>query len=79
MNPILRIGDVEVVLHPLQVVSVATDQLGVVIDSLADHGQTRKALKILDDRGVSTRPKSGQPAQTSNRTGVQSRSTFQGP
>jgi len=39
MNPIFRIGGVEVVLNPLQVVSVATDQLGVVVDSLADHGQ----------------------------------------
>jgi toxin CcdB len=29
---------VEVVLNPLQVVSVATDQLGVVVDSLADRG-----------------------------------------
>ena len=39
MNPIFRIGGVEVVLNPSQVVSVATDQLGAVVDSLADHGQ----------------------------------------
>ena len=39
MNPIFSIGGVEVVLNPLQVVSVATDQLGAVVDSLADHGQ----------------------------------------
>ena len=39
MNPVFRIGGVEVVLNPLQVVSVAIDQLGVVVDSLADHGQ----------------------------------------
>lgn len=39
MNPIFRVGGVEVVLNPLQVVSVATDQLGVVVDSLAEHGQ----------------------------------------
>jgi len=39
MNPIFRIGSVEVVLNPLQVVSVASDQLGVVVDSLAEHGQ----------------------------------------
>ena len=39
MNPIFTISGVEVVLNPLQVVSVATDQLGAVVDSLADHGQ----------------------------------------
>lgn len=39
MNPVFRIGDAEVVLNPLQVVSVATDQLGVFVDSLAEHGQ----------------------------------------
>jgi toxin CcdB len=39
MNPIFTISGVEVVLNPLQVVSVATDQLGDVVDSLADHGQ----------------------------------------
>jgi toxin CcdB len=39
MNPVFRIGGVEVVLNPLQVVSVAIDQLGVVVDSLAHHGQ----------------------------------------
>ncbi|MDR2207572.1 MAG: CcdB family protein [Azoarcus sp.] len=39
MNPIFRIGGVEVVLNPLQIVSVATDQLGAVAGSLADQGQ----------------------------------------
>jgi len=39
MNPIFSISGVEVVLNPLQVVSVATDQLGAVVDSLANHGQ----------------------------------------
>ena len=39
MNPLFSISGVEVVLNPLQVVSVATDQLGAVVDSLADHGQ----------------------------------------
>jgi toxin CcdB len=39
MNPVFSIDGVEVVLHPLQVASVAIDQLGPVIDSLADHGQ----------------------------------------
>ncbi|MDR0776711.1 MAG: CcdB family protein [Azonexus sp.] len=39
MNPVFNIGGVEVVLHPLQIVSVATDQLGAVVASLADCGQ----------------------------------------
>lgn len=39
MNPVFRVSNVEVVLNPLQVVSVATDQLGVPVGSLADHGQ----------------------------------------
>jgi len=39
MNPIFRIEGVEVVLNPLQIVSVATDQLGAPVHSLADHGQ----------------------------------------
>ena len=39
MNPVFSIGGVEVVLNPLQIVSVANDQLGAAIDSLAGHGQ----------------------------------------
>lgn len=39
MNPIFSIGGVEVVLNPLQVVSVAIDQLGALVGSLADQGQ----------------------------------------
>jgi toxin CcdB len=39
MNPIFNVGGIEVVLNPLQIVSVATDQLGAVVDSLVDHGQ----------------------------------------
>jgi toxin CcdB len=39
MNPIFSIDGVEVVLNPLQFVSVATDQLGDRVDSLADHAQ----------------------------------------
>jgi toxin CcdB len=39
MNPIFSVGGVEVVLNPLQTVSVALDQLGAVVESLADHGQ----------------------------------------
>ncbi|MDM0052989.1 CcdB family protein [Variovorax sp. J22R115] len=39
MNPIFTINGVEVVLNPLQIVSVATDQLGAMVASLAEHGQ----------------------------------------
>ena len=39
MNPVFSISGVEVVLNPLQTVSVATDQLGAVVGSLANHGQ----------------------------------------
>ncbi|MBS0450422.1 MAG: CcdB family protein [Proteobacteria bacterium] len=47
MNPIFSIGGVEVVLNPLQVVSVATDQLGVVVDSLSDQGQ--QIIEAMDE------------------------------
>lgn len=40
LNPEFRVLDVPVVLHPLDLVSVATDQLGPVVASLSDHGQT---------------------------------------
>ncbi len=39
MNPIFTIEDEDVVLHPLDTVSVAIDQLGERIGSLAEHGQ----------------------------------------
>ena len=39
MNPAFVIEGVRVVLHPLDVVSVAIDQLGVVVGSLAQDGQ----------------------------------------
>ena len=40
MNPLLRILDIELVLHPLDMVSVAVDQLGEHVASLAEQGQT---------------------------------------
>ena len=40
MNPVMKVGGVQVVLHPLDMVSVAMDQLGMRVGSLADHGQT---------------------------------------
>jgi toxin CcdB len=39
MNPSFVIDGVRVVLHPLDVVSVAVDQLGEVVGSLAPEGQ----------------------------------------
>lgn len=39
MNPAFVIDGVRVVLHPLDVVSVAVDQLGEVVGSLAQEGQ----------------------------------------
>lgn len=40
MNPVFVIEGLRVVLHPLDMVSVATDQLGELVDSLEDEGQT---------------------------------------
>ena len=40
MNPVFSVGGVEVVLHTLDMVSVALDQLGERVDSLAEHGQS---------------------------------------
>jgi len=40
MNPRFQIGGTDVVLHPLDMVSVARDQLGEQIGSLAEHGQS---------------------------------------
>jgi toxin CcdB len=40
MNPVFRIHGVDVVLHPLDTVSVTTDQLGNKAGSLADQGQS---------------------------------------
>ncbi len=39
MNPVFEVEGVSVVLHPLDMVSVALDQLGEHAASLADHGQ----------------------------------------
>lgn len=39
MNPVFRIEKIEVVLHPLDMASVAVDQLGERVTSLAEHGQ----------------------------------------
>jgi toxin CcdB len=39
MNPVFDIDGVRVVLHSLDMVSVAVDQLGEVVGSLAQEGQ----------------------------------------
>lgn len=38
LNPRFRIDDIDVVLHPLEIVSIATEQLGTRVGSLADEG-----------------------------------------
>ena len=39
MNPVFKVKNVDVVLHPLDTVSVAIGDLGPVAGSLAEHGQ----------------------------------------
>lgn len=39
MNPVFRFKGADLVLHPLDMVSVALDQLGPHVGSLADQGQ----------------------------------------
>lgn len=38
MNPVFTVDGIEVVLHPLEIVSVAIEQLGVKIGSLEEDG-----------------------------------------
>jgi toxin CcdB len=39
LNPVFTVDGIEVVLHTLDMVSVALDQLGECVGSLAEHGQ----------------------------------------
>ena len=39
MNPVFQVAQTEVVLHPLDMVSVAVDQLGDYVATLAEQGQ----------------------------------------
>ena len=39
MNPVFRLGGMDVVLHPLDMVSVTAEYLGKRSGSLAEHGQ----------------------------------------
>jgi hypothetical protein len=53
MNPIFRIEKIDVILHPLDMVSVAVEQLGERIGSLAEHGQAiADALNELLSRAL---------------------------
>ena len=53
MNPVFLVDSTEVVLHPLDMVSVALDQLGEQVASLAGHGQAiSDALDELLTRSV---------------------------
>ncbi|MDP1527186.1 MAG: CcdB family protein [Rhodocyclaceae bacterium] len=38
LNPVFEVENVPVVLHPLEIVSVASDQLGEFVGSLAEDG-----------------------------------------
>jgi toxin CcdB len=47
LNPIFMVEGVEVVLHPLEIVSVATEQLGERVTSLAQEGD--RIISALDE------------------------------
>jgi len=40
MNPVFTVEEIEVVLHPLEIVSIATDQLGEKVASLEHEGDS---------------------------------------
>jgi toxin CcdB len=46
-NPTFKILGTPVVLHPLEIVSIPTDKLGEMIESLSDEGQ--KIIAALDE------------------------------
>ncbi|MEO6080964.1 MAG: CcdB family protein [Steroidobacteraceae bacterium] len=46
-NPAFRIGGTQVVLHPLEMVSIPVEQLGKVVGSLATEGQV--IIAALDE------------------------------
>jgi toxin CcdB len=46
-NPTFKIGNTSVVLHPLEIVSVALDKLGKPVASLAGEGN--RVILALDD------------------------------
>lgn len=46
-NPTFKIEKLQVVLHPLEIVSVANDQLGEFVESLSDEGG--RIMDALDE------------------------------
>jgi toxin CcdB len=51
MNPEFHVDGIDVVLHPLDMVSVSLDQLSALAGSLAEHGQSiADALDKLQTR-----------------------------
>jgi toxin CcdB len=51
MNPVFQIGGLDVVLNPLEIVSLSLDQLGLHVGSLAEQGQAiADALDELSSR-----------------------------
>ena len=46
-NPTFKIEKLQVVLHPLEIVSVANDQLGEFVESLSDEGS--RIMDALDE------------------------------
>lgn len=47
LNPVFKIEGVEVVLHPMEIVSVATDQLGKKVGTLAKDGD--RIIAAIDE------------------------------
>jgi toxin CcdB len=47
LNPIFKIRGTPVVLHPLEIVSIPTDQLGELVDSLS--GESQQIVAALDE------------------------------
>jgi len=47
LNPVFAIDSVEVMLHPLEVVSVATDQLGEKVDNISAEGD--RIMAAMDE------------------------------
>ena len=47
LNPTFKIRGTPVVLHPLEIVSIPTDQLGELVDSLS--GESQQIVAALDE------------------------------
>ena len=47
VSPVLVVANIDVILHPLDMVSVAVEQLGERVGSLSEHGQA--IADVLDE------------------------------